>query len=162
MDYWTLRNFFLAAPMIYAAVGRSAVHNFKAAQMSDLKEAQAGFRKAGQSGDADGLAIENNRFHEIIGEMSGNIYLLPSLKRLLIDHARIGHTFFRPRNADMRERMRLAVEHHDGLIEAIANHDEHAVVELVFEHWELSRKDIELFIAPEGLKADVLLDGTPA
>ena len=44
------------------------------------------------------MVLENNRFHEIMGEMSGNVYLQPSLGRLLIDHARIGHTFFRPRN----------------------------------------------------------------
>ncbi|TIX15219.1 MAG: FCD domain-containing protein, partial [Mesorhizobium sp.] len=100
---------------------------------------------------------ENNRFHEIIGEMSGNAYLQPSLGRLLIDHARIGHTFFRPRNDDMRRRLGIAVEHHDGFISAIGGHDENAVVDLVFEHWELSRETMEMFIAPQGLKADALV-----
>ncbi|RWO19906.1 MAG: GntR family transcriptional regulator [Mesorhizobium sp.] len=157
MNHSTLRHFFLVAPMIYAAIGRLAVQNFKPSQLSDLKDTQERFRKASVSSDALSMVLENNRFHEIIGEMSGNAYLQPSLGRLLIDHARIGHTFFRPRNADMRKRLQIAVEHHDGFISAIGAHEEDAVVDLVFEHWELSRENMEMFIAPQGLKADALV-----
>ncbi|OHV88748.1 GntR family transcriptional regulator [Mesorhizobium sp. ORS 3428] len=157
MNHATLRQFFLVAPMVYAAVGRLAVQNFKPSQMSDLKDTQERFRTASKSGDALAMVVENNRFHEIIGEMSANAYLQPSLGRLLIDHARIGHTFFRPRNDDMRKRLQMAVEHHDGFISAIGAHDEDAVVDLVFEHWELSRENMEMFIAPQGLKADALV-----
>ncbi|MDL2406592.1 GntR family transcriptional regulator [Rhizobium calliandrae] len=158
MNHQTLRHFFLVAPMIYAAIGRLAVQNFKPKQLVDLKDTQERFRSATNSGDALGMVLENNRFHEIIGEMSGNAYLQPSLGRLLIDHARIGHTFFRPRNDDMRQRLQLAVEHHDGFIAAINKHDEDTVVDLVFEHWELSRENMEMFIAPQGMKADALVD----
>ncbi|RWO89886.1 GntR family transcriptional regulator [Mesorhizobium sp.] len=157
MNHSTLRHFFLVAPMIYAAIGRLAVQNFKPSQLSDLKDTQERFRKASVSSDALSMVLENNRFHEIIGEMSGNAYLQPSLGRLLIDHARIGHTFFRPRNGDMRKRLQKAVEHHDGFISAIGAHEEDAVVDLVFEHWELSRENMEMFIAPQGLKADALV-----
>ncbi|KUM24249.1 GntR family transcriptional regulator [Mesorhizobium loti] len=157
MNHSTLRQFFLVAPMVYAAIGRLAVQNFKPSQMSDLKDTQERFRAASKSGDALAMVVENNRFHEIIGEMSANAYLQPSLGRLLIDHARIGHTFFRPRNDDMRTRLKIAVEHHDGFISAIGAHDEDAVVDLVFEHWELSRENMEMFIAPQGMKADALV-----
>ncbi|APO72074.1 GntR family transcriptional regulator protein (plasmid) [Rhizobium gallicum] len=160
MNHATLRNFFLVAPMIYAAIGRLAVQNFKPSQLSDLKQTQERFRAASQNMDALAMVLENNRFHEIFGEMSANVYLQPSLGRLLIDHARIGHTFFRPRNADMKRRLQLAVEHHDSFIEALSIHDEDAVVDLVFEHWELSRENMEMFIAPHGLKADALI-GAP-
>ncbi|WP_095082175.1 GntR family transcriptional regulator [Mesorhizobium sophorae] len=157
MNHSTLRQFFLVAPMVYAAIGRLAVQNFKPSQMSDLKDTQERFRAASKSGDALSMVVENNRFHEIIGEMSANAYLQPSLGRLLIDHARIGHTFFRPRNDDMRKRLQTAVEHHDGFISAIGAHNEDTVVDLVFEHWELSRENIEMFIAPQGMKADALV-----
>ena len=40
----------------------------------------------------------------------------------------------------------------------IAAHDEETVVDLVFDHWELSRENMELFIAPQGLKADALVE----
>lgn len=96
MSHATLRNFFLVAPMIYAAVGRLAVQHYKPAQLKALKETQKRFRKAVQNHDAEALALENNRFHEIMGEMAANPYLQPSLGRLLIDHCRIGHTFFPP------------------------------------------------------------------
>jgi DNA-binding GntR family transcriptional regulator len=158
MNHQTLRQFFLVAPMIYAAIGRLAVQNFRPKQLDDLKSTQERFRKATRSADPLAMVLENNRFHEIFGEMSANPYLQPSLGRLLIDHARIGHTFFRPRSDDMQQRLRLAVEHHDSFIEAIARHDEDAVVHLVFEHWELSRENMEMFVAPQGMKADTLVD----
>ena len=158
MNHSTLRNFFLVAPMVYAAIGRLAVQNFKPRQLDELKDTQERFRSASEARDSLGMVLENNRFHEIMGEMSGNVYLQPSLGRLLIDHARIGHTFFRPRDVDMERKLQVAVEHHDGLIASLAAHDEQAVVDLVFEHWELSRANIEMFIAPAGMKADALVD----
>ncbi len=157
MNHSTLRHFFLVAPMIYAAVGRLAVQNAKPRQLADLQATQERFRDASIAQDALAMTLSNNRFHAIIGEMSGNEYLQPSLGRLLIDHGRIGHTFFRPRNADMRARLQKSVEHHDGFIGAIAAHNEDAVVDLVFEHWELSRENMEMFIAPQALKADALV-----
>lgn len=160
MNHTTLRNFFLVAPMVYAAIGRLAVQNFKSVQLADLKATQERFRRASQEVDTLGMVLENNRFHEIFGEMSANVYLQPSLNRLLIDHARIGHTFFHPRSDDMRHRLQLSVQHHDGFIAALAAHDEDAVVDLVFEHWELSRENMEMFIAPQGIKADAQL-GAP-
>ncbi len=158
MNYQTLRNFFLVAPMIYAAIGRLAVHNFRPRQLDELKQTQFRFRQATVAKDPLGMVLENNRFHEIMGEMAGNPYLEPSLGRLLIDHARIGHTFYRPRDPDMERRLDESVEHHDAFIEAIGKHDESAVVDLVFEHWELSRENMEIFIAPQGLEIDGLGD----
>lgn len=160
MNHQTLRNFFLVAPMIYAAIGRLAVQNFKPNQLVDLRDTQERFRRASETRDPLTMVIENNRFHEIIGDMSGNVYLRPSLSRLLIDHARIGHTFFRPKNDDMNRRLALSVEHHDGFIAAIGAHEEDTVVDLVFEHWELSRENMEMFIAPQGLKADARASDT--
>jgi DNA-binding GntR family transcriptional regulator len=158
MNQQTLRNFFLVAPMIYAAIGRLAVQNFKPKQLVDLKETQERFRKASLSHDRLGMVLDNNRFHEIMGEMSNNPYLQRSLGRLLIDHARIGHTFFDVRGAEMERRLQLAVDHHNGFIAAIEKRDEDTVVDLVLEHLELSRHNMELFIAPEGMKADALVE----
>ena len=157
MSHETLRQFFLVAPMVYAAIGRLAARNFKPRQLAELRDTQERFRAATRARDTPPMVLENNRFHEIIGEMSNNAYLRPSLGRLLIDHARIGHTFFQPRDAEMRRRLDLAVAHHDGFIAALAARDEETVVDLVFDHWELSRENMELFIAPRELKADALV-----
>ena len=79
MNHSTLRDFFLVAPMIYAAIGRLAVQNFKPRQhfkprqLSELKDTQERFRAASEAKEALSMVLENNRFHEIMGEMSGNV-----------------------------------------------------------------------------------------
>ena len=93
----------------------------------------------------------NDQFHSIMGEMADNPYLLPSYNRLLIDHARISQTFYRPRNKDMVERVSTAVGHHDAMIGAIESGDSERMVELIVEHWELSHELMEYFVRPDPL-----------
>jgi DNA-binding GntR family transcriptional regulator len=151
MNLITLRDFFIVAPMIYEAVGRLAMRNFRPAQLSELKDCQGRFRAAIKTRDAEKMALENNRFHEIIGEMSNSTFLKPSLRKVLIDHARIGHTFFRPADDRMEANLHTSCEHHDQIIAAIIERDEAAIVRLVFEHWELSRDNMEMFVAPKAM-----------
>ncbi|WP_223569730.1 GntR family transcriptional regulator [Pseudomonas sp. BF-R-26] len=148
MNHSTLRSFFLVAPMIFAAIGRLAVQNFKQRQLVDLKETQRRFRDATQSRDARVMVEQKNRFHAIMGEMAGNQYLELSLKRLLIDLARIGYSLFRPLDQDAERRFQLSVDQHDSFIAAIEGRDEGAVVALVFKHLELSRENVEKFTPP--------------
>jgi DNA-binding GntR family transcriptional regulator len=154
MNHATLRDFFLVAPLIYEAVGRLAVQNFRVGQMEQLKACQERFRSAAAAHDAEAMVVENNAFHAIIGAMAHSAFLQPSLNKLLIDHARIGHTFFRPHNDEMRKNLATACEHHDQFIVAIGERDEASVVRLVHDHWELSRWDMEMFIAPKGLESE--------
>ena len=151
MSYTTLRDFFLAAPMIYGAILRLAAVNGKPAQVEALKQAQEAFKAALRSGSGADRAMANNAFHEITGQMADNIYLLPSFKRLLIDHARIGMTFYRPRDATMADNLSEASDQHDAIIAAIEAGDEAAAAQLAIDHWNLSRDQIELFVTPEGL-----------
>lgn len=154
MNLVTLRDFFQVAPVIYETVGRLAVQNFKLNQLKDLKACQERFRAAIKTRNPDGLSLENNRFHAIIGEMSDSVFLRPSLEKLLIDHARIGHTFFNPTDDGMESNLATACRHHDQFIQAIASRDEAAMTRLVFEHWELSRRNMELYVAPRELKTE--------
>lgn len=148
MSYSTLRDFFLAAPMIYGAILRLAAQNAEAEQIAALRQAQEEFRSALRKGTAIDRALANNRFHEITGEMAGNIYLLPSFRRLLIDHARIGTTFYRPQSAGMVGNLDKAARQHDEIIAAIETQDEQRAGELADEHWNLSRGQIEMFVMP--------------
>jgi len=153
MNHATLRDFFLVAPMIYEAVGRLAVQNFRASQLAELEACQEKFRLAMTQRDPEAMAVENNRFHQLIGEMGNNAFLRPTLNKLLIDHARIGQTFFRPSTDDMEANLRRSCEHRDQMIRALRERDERAMVDLVFEHWELSRRNMEMFIAPRQLQS---------
>ncbi|MGR3637503.1 MAG: GntR family transcriptional regulator, partial [Shimia sp.] len=151
MSHKTLRDFFLAAPMIYGAVMRLAAVNRTDAQIAVLQTAQDDFRAALRSGSGSDRALANNRFHEVTGEMADNIYLLPSFQRLLIDHARISMTFYRPQDDDMAHNVTEAAAQHDDVIAAIQARDEAACGQLAIDHWNLSRGQIELFVMPAGL-----------
>ncbi|MEL7525283.1 MAG: GntR family transcriptional regulator [Pseudomonadota bacterium] len=153
MTHYTLRDFFLAAPLIYSSILRLAVQNARPSQIEDLKRAQEAFREALNSGGTTDRALTNDQFHRITGQMAGNSYLLASLDRLLIDHTRIAMTFFKPKSGAKEDRLALACAQHDEMIACIENGDEDRAAELALEHWALSRDQIELFVMPDGLEA---------
>ncbi|WP_171173121.1 GntR family transcriptional regulator [Ruegeria sp. HKCCD8929] len=159
MSHTTLRDFFLAAPMIYGAILRLAALNATPEQIEALKASQEAFRQALRRGSGEDRALANNRFHEITGEMAGNVYLLPSFNRLLIDHARISMTFYRPADARMVESVSQACAQHDAIIAAIETGDDAAAAQLAEDHWNLSRDRIEMFVMPEAL--DVPMGALP-
>ncbi len=151
MSHKTMRDFFLTAPLIYSTMARLAAQNARPAQMEDLRSVQAQFRDAVETGSVEGMVFWNDRFHYVTGEIADNHYLMPSLQRLLIDHARIGQTFWRARSEEMRDRIDTAVSQHDQLIEVIAAGDEEAAVALTLDHWALSRDHMEMFVRPDPL-----------
>ena len=159
MSHKTLRNFFVAAPMIYSAVSRLAALHATPAQIMRLKDAQVLFRVAIRDGDTAGRALMNERFHALIGEMADNEYLLPSLRRLLIDHTRIGMTFYSPRNRTLAAQREVAADQHDQFINLIEAGDADGTAALAIAHWELSRAEIESFVTPAGL--DIPLGAAP-
>lgn len=152
MSYQTLRDFFLAAPMIYTATTRLAALNRTAREIDELKQIQNRFRDAVRDGDVEARVFLNNKFHLFIGEMAHNVYLIPSLRRLLIDHARIGRTFYQE-HPEPRQQANLetAVEQHDAIIAAIEKRDVTAAEDLIRAHWELSRRNMAMYATPEGL-----------
>lgn len=151
MTHKTLRNFFVAAPMIYAATTRLAAEHATKVQIVRLKECQWAFRQAIKSGDAAERALGNERFHSLIGEMADNEYLTPSLRRLLIDHTRIGMTFYNPRKLALASQRELAADQHDQFIDLIEAGDADAAAALAVAHWELSRAQIESFVTPDSI-----------
>ncbi len=160
MSHTSLRDFFLAAPMIYGAILRLAALGRTPAQLAALCGAQDSFCDALTGGSAEDRALANNRFHEVTGEMAGNVYLLPSFRRLLIDHARIGMTFYRPKARGDDPALDRASQQHEAIIAAIEARDEAAAGALADAHWALSRSQIETFVMPSGL--DIPLGMKPA
>ena len=157
MDPIAMRNFFLSAPMIYAAISRLAAQCATSAQIDELAGIQVRFKTEVDAQSVDGMVYCNDRFHHQIGVMAGNPYLMPSLQRLLIDHARIGQTFWKTNSHDTASNVTTASRHHDEFIEVFAAGDEDAAVRLTLEHWELSRHYMDLFIHPAPL--DFGIDG---
>lgn len=153
MSHKTLRDFFLAAPMIYGAVLQLAASNATPMQIRQLKAAQVSFRSALSAEDVAERSLANDHFHRITGEMADNLFLLPSFHRLLIDHARIGMTFFRGHTQARAETLAEAAAQHDAMIAAIEARDATAAAALAQAHWALSRGEIESFVMPDGLDA---------
>jgi DNA-binding GntR family transcriptional regulator len=151
MTHKTLRNFFVVAPMIYAAVARLAAEHAKPSQIMRLKDTQLLFRAAIRDGEAAERALVNERFHAIMGEMADNEFLAPSLRRLLIDHTRIGMTFYNPRNRALAQQRALAADQHDQFIALIEEGRADAAADLAIAHWELSRAEIESFVTPASM-----------
>ena len=151
MDFETIRHFFQAAPMIYAAVSRLAAEQAQPADLARLKKIQKAYRSSIKSGDASRTAMENHRFHLAIGEIAGSPYLLPSMKRLLIDHTRIGQTFYQNRSKQDQKRISAAADQHDDLIAAFEANATAQAVEITLEHWALSRDRMDAFVSPDPL-----------
>lgn len=150
MSYQSLREFFLAAPMIYVATTRLAAQNRTVRELAELKAIQKRFLTAIKTHDVEERVFHNDAFHLQIGEMAHNVYLMPSLRRLLIDHARIGMTFYQdtpdPQSA---KNLETAVAQHDAIIEAIEKRDVTAAEELIRAHWELARRNAAVYATPE-------------
>jgi hypothetical protein len=83
--------------------------------------------------------------------MADNEYLTPSLRRLLIDHTRIGMTFYNPRKLHLAPQRELAADQHDQFIALIEAGDADAAAALAVAHWELSRAQIESFVTPDSM-----------
>jgi len=154
MDLMVMRRFFQTAPIIYASISRLAAEQSTPTRIKALKSAQHRFLQAKEQGDAAQTALMNHIFHDCIGQMAANPYLMPSLNRLLIDHTRMSHTFYRARTATDGARIEKAAHQHDLLIDALAAHDAELAVEITLDHWALSRDQIEKYVWPDPLPDD--------
>lgn len=154
MSYQSLRDFFLVAPMVFVATTRLAAERRSSLELDDLKSIQEQFREAIRQGDVEGRVFFNDRFHHKIGEMAHNVYLMPSLRRCQIDHARIAKIFYdhqtanTPRMAADRDE---AARQHDEIIAALESRDSDRAEALVRAHLDLSRRNMSMYATPEGM-----------
>ncbi len=156
MTHHSLRCFFLAAPLLYAATTQLAAMNATPKDIAKLKAIQKSFRGAIDAGDVVGRVHFNDQFHLEIGNIANNPYLMPSLRRVLIDHARLGKTFYQdPPSQEMQESLYTAVEQHDQIIDAIQRHDAQEAGNLIRAHMELSRRRMADYATPAGLDIPV-------
>ncbi len=155
MDISAMRVFFQTAPTIYAQIARLASENRTEGDLKKLREAQDRFFAAVKAKDASSAALANHTFHSTIGEMARNPYLSVCLDRLLIDHTRLGQTFYSPENHDDLQLIEKADSQHEAMIEAIAAKDSAHATKLTLEHWDLSRDRIERYVRPDPLPLDI-------
>ncbi|WP_233850011.1 GntR family transcriptional regulator [Paraburkholderia sp. HD33-4] len=151
MSFDSLRNYFLAAPLVYVATTKLAAVHATRAEIANLKRVQEQFRAAVEGNIVDHRVLENDEFHLAIGKMAHNQYLLPSLCRLLIDHARLGRTFYQPRDERMEAELAVAVQQHEDIIDAIERRDAEAAGAVILAHVNLARRNLASYVAPDGV-----------
>ncbi len=121
------------------------------------QQIQQQFRDAIEKNDVENRVLYNDAFHLQIGKMAHNPYLMPSLRRILIDHARLGKIFYRhPTTNDMEEDLDKAASQHDEIIDAIERHDASAAGEIVRAHMDLSRRRMTEYVAPIGVEVPLV------
>jgi len=156
MNHKTLKEFVQTAPLIYTSVTRLAVTNATPAQLRELKRVQTKFRNSVKRDSVDEMVVYDDRFHGTLGEMADNHYLNASLQRLLIDHARISHSYFDRASIKQCESVGSAVEQHEQLIEAIESGDVDAAVDVTLAHWNHSRRESDKFFNPEPIPLEMM------
>lgn len=152
MSYQSLRDFYLVAPMVYIVSTQLAAENASKRDVERLEQIQKEFRRAALSGDVEGRIFSNNAFHLQIGTIARNEYLIPSLRRCLIDHGRIGRTYFR-NDPTAQEQLNIAADQHDEIIAAIERHDPETAGRIVRAHMDLSRRNMAAYATPDAIEA---------
>jgi len=124
--------------------------------VATLKDIQRAFAVSAKAGVAGETALLNHQFHEQIGQMAHNPYLMVSLNRMLIDHTRLSQTFFDPQSDQDQVRVAQAVDQHDAMISAIEAGEPALAIDLTLKHWDLSRDEMEKYVRPDPLPLDVI------
>lgn len=156
MGLGVMRTFFQTAPLIYSSIARLAAEHRTPTQLERLQDAQTAFAAAVAAQEAEAMALNNHVFHEIIGEMAHNTYLMASLRRLLIDHTRLGQMFYRPSAPAENVAVLKASQQHEAMISAIGAQEAGIVADLTLQHWDLSRDRMERFVRPDPLPLEVI------
>jgi len=118
------KGFAQSCGLIYVATAHLAAANASAADVTRLRNTLQQLEGASQADNHQACAPLESALQLRIGLISENPFLTPSLKRLLIDHARIQQLIYRwqtraAATADMGELTRCYAR----LIDAIASHD---------------------------------------
>lgn len=156
MDIGVMRVFFQTAPLVYSTIARLAAENRTSQQIATLRDIQKDFSAAARAADVQKSSLLNHRFHEQVGEMAQNPYLLASLNRMLIDHTRLSQTFFSPSTPSDQQRVSKAITQHDAMISAFEAQEPSLAIDLTLQHWDLSRDQMEKYVRPDPLPIDVI------
>lgn len=134
-------NFFVAAPLVYIANAQVAARSSTACNIEKLRSIQQRFRSAVLNNDIDDQTYLANLLYCEIGEIARNAYLTPSLKRLLIDHARLEKIFNRTITDTARAKSaQYTCMQHDLLIDAIEERSLGKVSNLIHNQMKISRR----------------------
>ncbi len=140
LSHTALRDFFHAAPLVYDATMQLAAKNSTPVTVANLRQIQSRYRAA-LDGEIDELLYLVNELYIELGSISNNTFLLPSLRRLLIDHARFEKTWHLSltRHHSLRVRGMICMLH-DQIVDAVEEHSQRRVSRLVQRGFRAARR----------------------
>lgn len=119
-----------SAPLIYISTTQLAAMNATAKDMNGLREIHTRFERAVARQAVEECALLEHEFYSRIGRVASNTYLVPSLDRLLIDHARIQNIIYQAQSRSLAlSNMHDLAEFHRQIVAAIGLHDSQASVQ---------------------------------
>lgn len=135
-----LRDFFNAAPLVYDATMQLAARNSTPENVANLRQIQNRYR-AGLDGNFDELLYLVDELYIELGSMANNGFLIPSLRRLLIDHARLEKTWhLNLTQHDSLRMRRIVCRLHNQIVDAIEQHNQRRVSHLVQRWMKVARR----------------------
>ncbi|WP_349974962.1 GntR family transcriptional regulator [Pseudomonas sp. WHRI 8519] len=148
MGHETIHSFFLVAPLIYCAMAQLAAKRASNPEIEVLRGILVDLRRAVAANDYMRKIFLSNELHVQIGQIASNHHLMPSLRRLLIDHTRLNKFFYSHPSVDGGEDMKLACDQHELVIDALEARDPAKAGEAARAHLELSRQRMVDFTSP--------------
>lgn len=124
-----LMELFEAMSELEAACARLAARRITDEALAQLRQANAVCRTAVLSSDVDHYYDENERFHHIIYEQSGNRFLAQETARL---HRRLQP--FRRHQLHLRGRMAQSLEEHQAVVDALERGDGDSAANALRDH----------------------------
>lgn len=109
-----LMEMFEVMAELEATCGRLAAMRISDTALEDLRDANAKCQAAVEAQDSDGYYAENERFHRIIYQQSGNRFLEQETAKL---HKRLKP--FRRQQLRLRGRMAQSMAEHEAIVEAL-------------------------------------------
>src|SRR6056297_173449 len=113
-----LMEMFEVMAELEATCGRLAAMRISDAALEDLRDANAKCQAAVEAQDSDGYYAENERFHRIIYQQSGNRFLEQETAKL---HKRLKP--FRRQQLRFRGRMAQSMAEHEAIVDALERTD---------------------------------------
>ncbi|AQS50185.1 GntR family transcriptional regulator [Thioclava sp. JM3] len=150
IDFVQLGAFFDALTLMYRVTARLAAQHYGEADLAAIREHQASFSAAVESGDVLGMIATNRDFHVAIAEAGRNKYYTDLFRRLLDDGRRILRLYYRSYDDNLP---RQYVIEHERIISAMIARDVEESDRLASEHADQIVHQIRSYISADSRSA---------
>lgn len=148
IDFVRLPVYFESLSLMYRVTTRLAAINHRAEDLVPIRAYEAAFDEAVTRRDALAMIASNREFHVAIAEAAGNPYFTSFFARLLDEGRRILRLYYSSFDDRLPHKY---VEEHREIVDAIAARDATTADRLATEHAAQIVRQIQSFIARDGL-----------